>query len=996
MTVRIAPRFCTALVAAAALLHPTPATALDPNRTLTQALHRIWQMQQGLPQATIYCLRQTADGYLWLGTQTWLVRFDGVRFTSVTRAGNVSLENLWVRDLLEDSDHAVWVATDGAGLFRLHNGSATHYAARDGLPSDTIYQLLSDRSGKLWACTAGGLAAFDGGRFTSYGADDGLPTKLLRAACLDRDGRLVVAGDGAAIATRDGSRFTTRALRSLPPNASVRALLRSRDGTLFIGSTTGLVLLKDGHERRFTEADGLADDWVFCLAESRDGTLWVGTKEGFSRFRNGEFESFRTKDGLSQSTVYTLTEDREASLWVGTKHGLNQFLDRRTIPFTASEGLPTNDTGPVFQDRAGDVWVGTLGAGLARFDGRRFVPALTAGDGLASDAITALADDGNGNLWVGTDKGLNRVSGGRVRQTFTTADGLPANTVRCLLAAEGALWVGTSAGLVSRRDGRCEKPAGADAPLRAPILALAPRRDRSLVVSTEGGGLYACAGAVLHELPAGQPPRRDADALFEDADGLLWIGTLGGGLRMLDGQRVFAYSLRDGLFDDDIYGIAADAAGRLWMACSKGVFSVSRSDLRSFAAGKMKTVTSAPFSPMDALRTIECKPGVEPGVCRLADGRLCFSTIRGIILIDPSHLQRHSPPAPLVVEEVIVNGQAQPAAGVGELPPGRTNLEFRYTGLSFLSPARMTFRYRLEGFDKDWIDAGGRREAFYTNLPPGSYKFRVAATNVDGTTSEGDPVAFTLTPYFYQRAWFLPLCAALAALAVWAGYRMRVRRIKENVQTILAERGRIARELHDTLMQGFSGITMEMQALSSRLPDSPQRQTLHEIIDDAGTCLREARLSIAGLRSPAGPESGLASSIAQAARQITEAKDLRLKLRLQPCPRGLAADVEYNLLRIAQEAVANAAKHSGARDVQVSLDRTPQSLRLLVTDDGAGFVPIGNGDAAGHYGIVGMRERAAQIGADLHIDSSPGRGTTVSVTVPLPAGVPAPVEHVTA
>jgi signal transduction histidine kinase len=371
----------------------------------------------------------------------------------------------------------------------------------------------------------------------------------------------------------------------------------------------------------------------------------------------------------------------------------------------------------------------------------------------------------------------------------------------------------------------------------------------------------------------------------------------------------------------------------------------------------------------------------------MRDGQLWFSTIRGFIVIDPEHLQRNVPPPPVVIEDPIVNGRSQSAGSIGSLPAGQKNLEFNYTGLSFLSPTRLTFRYRLEGYDKDWIDAGTRRQAFYTNLPPATFHFRVTACNVadDLCNETGSVVTFTLAPAYYQRVWFWPLMLALAALAGWLGYQIRIRRLRERYDLIVAERSRIARELHDTLIQGFSGITMAMQALAARLRPSEERGRLQDIIQDAASCLRETRRSVAGLRGARAEASGLSASIAQATRQITETKNVRLKLKLGPEPPHLPAEFEYNLLRIATEAVTNAVKHSGARNIEVTLKSGPASVFLSVADDGAGCEPSEHGHLKpGHYGLIGMKERAAQIGAEFSFESAPGRGTLVSVLAPAP------------
>jgi len=957
--------------------------ALDPNRTLTQYVHRIWTLQQGLPAGTIYDIWQTQDGFLWLGTQTGLVRFDGVRFTNAESIYRGFPENLWVRNGYEDSSGALRLATNDMGVVRIRNGAMTRYGAKEGMPSDVAFCLFPGNANDLWACTPNGLAHLkdDKIQVTHLGGPSGADP--VRAACLDDEGTVWAGADTPEVFALRNGRIESRALRSMPADAGVRALACSR-GTLWIGTTAGLVQMKGSSQRLYTEKDGLADDGVLSLTESADGSLWVGTRGGFSRLRNGEFESFRPEEGLSQSSVSSLYEDREGSLWVGTKQGLNQFVDGRAIPYTVNEGLPSNNAGPLLQDTNGQIWVGMLDAGMARFDGRHFKP-LRMEQGLASDTVLALADDLGGVVWVGTDHGLNRLRNGNIEASFTRQSGLPSDQIRCLYRdPTGVLWVGTEIGLARMKNGAFEIAAGSP---RDPVLALAGDKIGRPIFSTEHGLFRVDEGAILEIAPNGVP-LRNVDAIYLDPEGLVWLGTNGSGLRLLEeskGQiKTTLLLMRDGLFDNEIYGLVADDLDRLWMACSKGIFSVSRKDLRRFAAGEIRKVTSTPYSPTDALRVIECKPGVQPGVWKMRDGRLWFSTIRGLIVLNPSRLTRNVPPPQVVIENPLVNGKPEQASLIGTLAPGQKNLEFNYTGLSYVAPTRITFRYILEGYDKDWIDAGTRREAYYTNLPPSKYRFRVTACNGDGLCNDaGSSVAFELAPHYYQRAWFLPSLIALAALLAWAVYRLRIRDLRERYDLIVAERSRIARELHDTLIQGFSGITMELQALLARLRSSEERSKLEDIVQDCASALRETRRSVAGLRRAADSGSGLSGSLAQAAKHITETKDVRLKLKLDKSPAGLRPDVEYNLLRIASEAISNSVKHSGAHTIEVALESNADALRLSVSDDGSGFQQENGYTRSGHYGLIGMRERAAQIGADLEFESAPGRGTTVTVLAPL-------------
>jgi signal transduction histidine kinase/sugar lactone lactonase YvrE len=961
---------------------PARVFALDPIRSLTQYFHRVWQIQPGLPQASIYCVLQTQDAYLWLGTQMGLVRFDGVRFAPITEVGGTSIGTPWINDLLEDSQHALWVATEGNGIIRITGDSAKTFSRADGLPSDVVPCLMMSRDGSMWAATSLGLAQWSNNAWRAVGHDDPGAPREPRALCQLPDGRIAVGGDGPSLAIWNGTHFESRALASLAPSTSARAMLSAHDGSLWIGTTEGLLRIKDGVERLFTIADGLADNWVHDVAEGRDQTIWVGTKDGFSRYQEGQFESFRTRDGLSQSTVYSVTEDREGSIWVGTKYGLNQFIDRRIIPFTASEGLPSNDTGPVFEDRRENLWVGTLGSGLSRFDGRRFTSPPGVSD-LAASTILSLADDQTG-LWIGSDRGLVHLRGALVDQKLTAANGLPSEIIRSLECDEnGVLWIGTAAGLVELVDGKIVQPRWADESAKAAVVALGHHRG-AIVVATEGGGLHRLIDGVLQPLPQRAVPGREIDAFYEDPAGLLWMGTRGDGLLMFDGKRLASFAIQEGLYDDDIYGIAGDVQDHLWMACSKGIFAVNRADLLKVVARGGRVPTSTTFSPTDGQRTVECQPGVQPAVWRTKDGRLWFSTIHGTLVASPDRMDRKLLPPPVVLEDIIVNGSTARPEQLAKLSAAQTNFEFRYTALSFRIPTRITFRYKLDGYDRDWTEAAARREAYYTNLPPGTYHFHVAAANVDGPWAElAQPLSFTIPPRFYQRSWFWPLCAVLAASAAWTVYRGRVRRIRRALALTLAERSRIARELHDTLMQGFSGVTMEMQALSTRLAPSPERHTLGEIIRDAGVCLREARRSVAGLRS--GNVEGLAAAVTRAAKHVTDAKEIHLRLRVNDELPMLEAETQYNLVRIAQEAVSNAVKHSGGRNVDVALEQTREAVCLQIKDDGRGFPADGTNGIAGHYGLIGMRERAAQIGAQLQIETGAGRGTSVRVTLPLSA-----------
>ncbi|MGH9591501.1 MAG: sensor histidine kinase, partial [Bryobacteraceae bacterium] len=915
-------------------------------------------------------------GYLWLATQTGLVRFDGVGFTPVEEVFPGAPANLWVRNALEDDQGALWLSSNDTGVFKLTPGGVTQYTTQQGLPSNVVQCLVPAGDGAMWACTENGLARID----SRKGVAQKLSSENVRAACEDSSGKLWTGGDGPVLSVWDGNSFTPHPLRGLPTTTSVRAMTCAAD-TIWVGTSDGLVRVRESEQRLYTDTIGLADNFIFSLATGSNGTLWIGTRKGFSRLREETLESFRPSEGLSQSNATSIYEDTEGNLWVGTKRGLNQFVDGRGVPYTVSEGLPSNEAGPVLEDSHGVIWAGTLDAGLAKFDGRRFTTVLTTHEGLPSDAIHALAEDRDGSLWIGTQNGLARQRDGHILETYTTARGLPANRVRSLYRDHaGVVWVGTSQGLVRFQNGQL---AAVDGAPRESIVALAEDRNGHIVLATEQSVLVA-EGDRFREITQGEASIRGVDTFYLDPDGLLWMGLNGGGLRLLDGSKVTSITVRDNLDDGEISGITRDRQDRLWMACSRGIFSVPRAELLRFAAGEIKKVTSSPYGPTDAQRVIESQTGVQPAVSTMRDGRIWFATIRGLIVLDPIPLKRGSPPL-VMIENPVVNGQRMLPERIGQLPPGQKNLEFNYAGLSYYLPARIRFRYKLEGYDRDWSKPETRREASYTNLPPGNFRFLVTACSFDNVCNEtGASMAFSLVPHVYQRMWFWPMIVAVLGLLGWLGYQLHIRRLRGKYDLIVAERSRIARELHDTLIQGFSGITMALQALAGRLRAPSERATLTDIIRDAATCLRETRQSVAGLRAVRGSRSGLAEAIADAAREITETKDVRLKLRLEQGLQPLPAEVEYNLLRIASEAVSNSVKHSGAHTIEVALQSTPEALRLSVKDDGQGFGKEEHaGPSAGHYGLIGMKERATQIGADLELESQPGHGTTVSVLVPV-------------
>jgi len=961
--------------------------ALDSTRTLTQYAHRIWGQEEGLLQPTIYSILQSHDGFLWLATQDSLIRFDGIHFREFEAAAEAGLRRTLIRSLAEDAQGDLWVASLGGGAVRIRHGlDVKRYTTKEGMPSDDAFCVVPDAAGSTWVCTPRGLVRIGKeGKLRIYSTADGLPGNQIRDTCIAADGTRWVAGLDFGLGSWDGTRFQRAA--ALRPGESISALQCAKNGSVWAGTADGAVEINRNGIRRLTAGDGLPDNEVLSLLEGPDGTIWIGTNDGITRVRGNDLSVYRTRDGLSHSVVLSLYLDREGSLWAGTKDGLDQFTDGKVTPYSTNEGLVSNDAGPVLEDNAGRLWVGTLGHGLNLFDGSHF-RALTKKDGLLDNYILSLQCDRSGDLWVGSKGGLNRLRDGKVVASFTERNGLAGPEVRALsVDTQGVLWAGSNRGL-DRFDGNRFQHVALASP--GGIVALNAGRSVRLFISTDSAGFsYLKDGKELrYSLDVTHP----VVCSYIDVDRKeAWLGTNGSGLLHWKNGVVTRLRVKDGLFDNRIYSVLRDDAGSFWMASSKGIFRVSEREIDDFSSGKLRYVTSIPFST-GQLR-FECRSGVQPAACRTRDGRLWFSTTNGLVMLDPLHLAGNATPPPVQITSIVVNGQRREAQPGLHLQPAERNLEVRYAGLSFVSPEKVTFRYMLDGFDKTWTEAGSRREAFFTNLPPGHFHFRVMARNADGVWSTNDAALnFTVDPRLYQRGWFFPAIGVLIAGIVAAIVRFRIARIRHRFDEVLAERSRIARELHDTLLQGLAGITMQLQAVWTKLPASKERTMLGEIIKDAARCSTEARQSLWGLRTIGVGSLDFSGKLQKLVRDAADRGKLTRLLRLNPVSLADSPEVEYQLLCIAQEALNNVVKHASARRLEVQLDQTPGQIVMSIKDDGAGF------DAQrprfGHFGMIGMAERAREIGANLSIDSKPGQGTTLSVVVPLKR--PARLEEVDA
>jgi ligand-binding sensor domain-containing protein/signal transduction histidine kinase len=966
------------------------AHALDPSHTVGEFARRAWQTDNGLPQNTVHSIAQTADGYIWIATEEGLARFDGLGFAVFDKQNTPALKSNDVRALMATREGgSLWVCT-AAGIARLSGGEWRTFTTAEGLAGNDVATAYEDRDGSIWVATSEGLSRYREGSFTSFTSKDGLAKGGVQAVSEDAEGNLWIGTDEGLSRFRDDV-FTSFTSKDGLPGGGVAVIERGADGCMWLGTTAGLSSLCDGRFRNYTAAFGLPNDRVISLRAEREGSLWVGTASGLARFREGRFETFDDEEGLSDGIILSLFEDAEGSLWVGTESGgLRQLKDKKFITYTTREGLASDLVKSIYEDRAGNIWVGTYGGGLNLLKGG-YVKTYTTEDGLASNIVLSLVEDAEGALWVGTPDGLSRFRDGEFK-TYTSAEGLPNDFVRSIYADRaGALWVGTRGGLARLKDGAFTSYTTREGLPDDFVGTIYEDAAGALWVGTLGGLSRFAGGRFTNYTTREGLSDNVVISIHGDREGRLWIGTNGGGLNLLKDGRFTSFTTRDGLPNDTIYRILEDARGRLWMSCNKGVFRLEKSELEEFAAGRIHSLTPVVYGTADGMRTRECSGGGHPSAWRGADGRLWFSTIKGVAMIDPEHLASNEQPPPTVIEQVRVDGEVVAAAAPHvELAPGKSRFDFYYAGLSFVAPEKVRYRYKLEGFDRDWVDGGDRRVAYYTNLGPGEYRFLVLASNNDGVWSRTPATfAFRLAPHFYRTYWFYALVLVCAALMAWQIYALRLRQVRARFGAVLQERNRIAREIHDNLAQEILGISVQLEIVARQMPVSIEAARTH--LDRARGLVRgsvaEARRYVWDLRSQSLEERDLPAALAEMTRRLTAEESVQTQFHVGGTFRPLAPQIENNLLRIGQEAVGNAVRHARARTISVSLDFDSREVRLGVKDDGRGFDPraYDDGGAGGHFGLVGMRERAEQMGGSAVVNSTHGEGTQVIVRIPIEA-----------
>jgi len=996
------------------------AWALDPALDVSQYAHTAWKSREGFSQGIIYSIAQTSDGYLWLGTEFGLLRFDGVKTIPWEPPADQHLPSSKIESLLVARDGTLWIGT-WKGLASWKDGKLTQYSELAGL---LIMALLEDRDGTVWAggfanSPPGKLCAIQNGTVHCYG-DDGTLGAGAVGLYDDSEGNLWAGVLNGLWRWKPGPpKFYP--LAGEP--SGIQALAGGDDGALLIAMRGRVAKFIEGKfQAAYPYPVAARDVYARTFLRDRDGGLWVGSQGGgLVHVHTGTTDTFGQADGLSSDDITAVFQDREGSVWVGTVGGLDRFRDFAVFTFSEKQGFPDGAYGPVLAARDGSVWQSGLyelrrwskgqitiyQEPKAKTVARDHSVAATVRkvilSGLPKYGYWSLFEDDRARIWVAGDGGVGYLDNDR----YISIRGVPGGIVYSIAGdTKGNLWI-------ANFDGGLLHLFGESLVQQIPWATLGHKAYASaLATDPSQGGLwlgFADGGVVFFKDNVVRASYATADGLGKglisdlrlDQDGALWAATEGGLSRLKNG-RVTTLSSKNGLPCDAVRWAREDDDHSFWVYMSCGLVRVARSDLDAWGASPDRRIDTAVFNTSDGVRNMAAAPSFSPKVAKSSDGRLWFTNYDGVSVVDPHRLPFNKLPPPVHVEQIAADGKTYWQNSLGDassshprLPPLVRDLTIDYTALSLVVPEKVHFRFKLDGQDRDWREVVNGREVQYSNLAPGSYRFRVTASNNSGVwNEEGAILDFSIAPAYYQTIWFRSLCVAAFFVMLWGLYRLRVRQVAHQFNMALearvSERTRIARDLHDTLLQSFHGLLLRFQAVSNLLPERPveAKQRLENAVEQAAQAITEGRDAVQELRSSTVVTNDLPVAISALGQELAAAETTEdsaiFRVVVEGTPRNLHPILRDEVYRIAGEALRNAFRHAQARQIEVEIHYDERRLRLRVRDDGKGMDPeiLGEHSRPGHFGLHGMRERARIVGGQLDVWSERDSGTEVELSVP--------------
>jgi signal transduction histidine kinase/ligand-binding sensor domain-containing protein len=968
--------------------------ALDAARQISQYRHSTWRVEDGDFNGTPVVMAQTLDGYLWIGTGTGLIRFDGVRFVPWTPPAGQRMLDPRVFSLLGARDGSLWIGT-GFSISHWKNGRLTNYPELSG----RIEAMVEDEEGSIWLARThmpdkrGPVCRIRNEQLRCFAGDQDIPfPNALQLATHEHD-KLWIAGYSELCLWKPGSGhvYFPNAAGRPEGYALFKAIAAAPDGSAWAaidgpGKFLQLQHFEGGSWKpRDYPGIGIANSDVTTLFIDRSNAMWIGTAHhGIFRARGDLIDHFDRTDGLSSDAVGRFFQDREGTLWVATSAGIDNFRDTRVATYSMREGLSADSAVAVLGASNGTLWIVNNYESLEFLRGNQ-VSALRSTHGLPGQHVSTFHEDHAGQLWVGIDNNLWVYRQG-VFRVIRHANGSPLGIIFSIAEdGLGNIWVRAGPNLDRIRDFKVQEEYSSDQVSTSYILAATA--DGAAVLGLVSGDLVFYKDGKTETIPSHEVGNtRQIRELLVDPDGSIWGTNVDELIRWKDGVRT-NLGLRNGLPCDGIFAMVKDKQGSIWLYTKCGLVSIDKTQLnlwRNHPDVKVKT------------KLLDVFDGVQPGLTALKpqatmtpDGRLWFVNGRLLQMVDPSDVRRNEILPPVHIEEVVADRKNYSTLEHLHLPALTRDLRIDYTALSFVEPKKVRFRYQLEGqHDSSWQEAGTRRQAFYSNLSPGRYRFHVIACNNDGLWNEtGSTLDFTVTPAWYQTKLFLVFSAATALLLGWIIYQLRIRKIaaimSARFDERLAERTRLARELHDTLLQTIQGSKMVADdALDQSADLARMRSAMERVSGWLGQAVEEGRTALRSLRASTIETNDLASSLRDATKTCLIHGSMKVEFLVTGASRLMHPIVRDEIYRIGYEAIRNASLHSKGSLLVVELVYG-QDLLLRVTDNGKGIEPaIAAEGKKGHFGLQGMRERAARIGAKLNIVTSTASGTEISLAVP--------------
>ena len=969
-----------------------PSLALNPSLDMSQYGHNAWTRREGFFKGVVSSIAQTPDGYLWLGTEFGLLRFDGARTVEWTLPGSERFlrsridrllvghdGTLWigtnaglaswngakltrypeldqsrVYSLLEDHEGTVWVGTieTPAGRLCAIRAGGAQCNGQDGILGKGVLSLSEDAAGNLWAGATSGLWQWRPGPPRRYALPHSNPAPLIQHLSRTDDGQLLIV-TSAGMIRLVGGRAEPYPIRGSPKRFSPYRVLQDRDGGLWIGTTQGLLHVHQGRTDTFSRADGLSGEMVLDFFEDREGDVWVATYGGLDRFRDLAVFAVSTKQGLSNDTPWSALAANDGSVWLAGHDGLDRWRNGQVTTFRKKDGLAGEGVTSLFQDTDSRIWAFSR-EGPAYFEGRRFV-ALA---GVLGGQVYGVAEGSAGDLWLSADQGLLHLTGSHLTDRVPwSAFGHALNAYDVVADRKrGGFWLGfgDSGGIIYLKNGEVRAYA-----------------------STEGLGAGRVAGLEL------------------DADGTLWAATEGGLSAIREG-RITTLTSKNGLPCDTVFWRIQDNDRATWLYMPCGVVRIAPGELEALVTDPNRKIQTTVFDVSEGAMAHITPGNYSPRVAKDTDGKIWFVSLDGISVIDPVHLPFNKLPPPVHIESIIADDKPFPVKPGMRLPANVHNVRIEYTALSLVAPEKIHFKYKLEGQNRNWHELINERQVQFTNLPPRNYRFQVIACNNSGVWNEtGDTLEFSIAPAWNQTTWFYASCVAAFLAMLWGLYRLRLYQVQREFNAQLDgrvdERLRVARELHDTMLQSFQAALIQMQAAYNIFTRRPEKtgESLEKAINTAAGAIAEGRSAIQDLRLHPAGGGDLAQLITTAGQELAGSEEAPgnppvFGVTVEGARRDVAPLIQDEVYRIARELLRNAFHHAQAGRIEVEIRYDSRQFRLHVRDDGKGIDSevLKAGGRAGHYGLPGMRERANRFGGKLDFWSEAGVGTEAVLTVP--------------